>query len=209
MPDELAEFDIDLRHVIDTHIRERGLDREQVEQVLRDLRDEVDTNRYQTATGMPLDEFPDDPLDAYGRFGGTTHYKLIQAALHRLIARYWEKNSKLQIENEDLSFTSSLAGFGRHSARRAEKEIHPDIVLSTEPGEAGMAGDKTVVVECETRKNGLLANDLRMAAYELLRQGNKDRNKMMLYVAFPESLRGDVEKPDWANDLWFFEVDGP
>lgn len=148
--------------------------------------------------------------EVHGRFGGTRHYKLIQASIHRLVDRYYEKNSRLTVENEELTLRSSLSGFGSYgSAQHAEKDLHPDVCMKNEPGEAGMESEKVVLVECETRKNGLLANDLRTVAYDLLRQRNQNRNELMIYLAFPDDLEGQIDKPDWANDLWFFDVGEP
>ncbi len=62
------------------------------------------------------------------------------------------------------------------------------------------------MVECETRHDGLLRDDMRLVAYDMLRIANPDRDKLKLYVAFPEELRGEVEKPECFNDVWFFDV---
>lgn len=141
--------------------------------------------------------------NVHGRFGGDEHFQLIQETLHKLVNRYYEKNSRLVVENEALEFRSSISGWrGAWNTR----EIHPDVAMTTEPGEAGMETKKKILVECETRTDGLLSNGPRMAAYQFLREGNTDRNELMVYLVFPERLKGEVAKPEWANDLWFFEV---
>lgn len=145
----------------------------------------------------------------HGRFGGTRHYQLIQASLHKLVDRYYEKNSRLYVENEELTLSSSIGSFGGYGGvSHAEKTLHPDVAMKNEAGEEGMESEKVILVECETRKNGLLSNDLRTVAYDLLRQRNQDRNELMIYLSFPMELKGDIPKPEWANDLWFFDVDG-
>lgn len=145
--------------------------------------------------------------NVHGRFGGDEHYELIQKSLHKIVDRYYEKNARIAVENETLEFRSTLGSRGIGGRFWSEKELHPDIVVQMEPGEAGMETQKTVVVECETSTNNLLTNTVRLATYTVLREG-QDKNELMIYLAFPEALRGKVEKPDWANDLWFFEVGG-
>lgn len=146
--------------------------------------------------------------NVHGRFGGDRHYRLIQEALHRVVDRYYEKNARICIENETLQFRSTLSGGGLGRRHWSEKELHPDIVVNMEAGEAdeSLETDKTIVVECETSTNNLLTNTLRLATYQVLR-AKHTKNELMIYLAFPEELRGEVEKPDWCNDLWFFEVE--
>lgn len=147
--------------------------------------------------------------DAYGSFGGTKHYGLIKAATLRVIDRYYEKYSRVVIENTELSlearnqveFGSSMPHFSH------TKEINPDVSMATEPGKSDERQKKLIIVECETRADGLLVDQHRLTAYDLLRLGRQDRSTLMLYIAFPESLRGEVEKPDAFNDLWFFDVE--
>lgn len=203
-------FEGDVRGLIDHYLAENDLvdsidEMQMVASTLREIADELEDGEYDSRSGVPYRHL--DPDDAHGRFGGNEHYRLIQMALHRVVNRYYEKNERIVVENEELAFSSSISSSYHHGTGHSEKQLHPDIYVETEPGESGMASEKTIIVECETSKRNLLENDLRMAAYNLLREGNPDRNELMIYLAFPAGLKGDVEKPEWANDLWFFETE--
>jgi hypothetical protein len=202
-------FQGDIRGVIDHYLAEKDLDgfhdpQDRLASKLESVADELRADKYQARAGVPYRHL--DPDDVHGRFGGNEHYRLIQMALHRVVNRYYDKNARITVENESLAFTSSISTHSFHGPGHSEKELHPDIFVEMESGETGMAEDKTIIVECETSKSNLLTNDLRLAAYNLLREGNTDRNQLMIYLAFPTALKGAVEKPAWANDLWFFDT---
>lgn len=208
MPSEADFFEGDVRGIVDHYLAERDVEGvidpdDRLAMALENISEELRGDEYTSRSGIPYRHL--DPDDAHGRFGGNEHYRLIQMALHRVVNRYYEKNARIAVENESLEFSSSISSMGYRGGGYSEKEIHPDIFVEMKSGEKGMAEDKTILVECETSKSNMLTNDLRMAAYNLLRQGNKDRNQLMLYIAFPKRLEGKVEKPAWANDLWFFE----
>lgn len=205
-------FEGDVRGVIDQYLAEGDLTgyhdpQDDLARKLEGIAEELRDDEYDARSGFPYKHL--DPDDAHGQFGGNEHYRLIQMALHRVVNRYYEKNARITVENEEITFTSSVAtSYGNPaigSPGHSEKTLHPDIFVEMQSGETGMSEDKTVIVECETSKHNMLTNDLRMAAYNLLRQGNQNRNQMMIYIAFPMRLKGEVEKPEWANDLWFFE----
>jgi len=152
-------------------------------------------------------------MNSHGKLGGDKHYQLIKKSAIRLIDNYYNRYSQLTIENSDISVSSRLGqAFDSHfPSIRGKRDLEPDIMMVTNSAKRGKNEEtsdtqKVIIVEAETTKDNLLNDSFRLTAYKLLREAKKDKNKLMLYIAFPEKLKGLVDKPGFFNDLWFFEV---
>ena len=118
------------------------------------------------------------------------------------------------MENKHILVSSHILG-SPSFLKEGNYNLNPDIVIVIEKktphdGEIirNLYGheEKVIIVECETSTTNLLKDEMRLTAYKLLRLGTPDKNKLMMYVAFPSELKGKVEKPECFNDLLFFDV---
>lgn len=142
----------------------------------------------------------------HGKFGKDRHFELTKKALIHVVDNYWETFGIIKVENTSISMHASLDGV-EYISTRGEYDLHPDIVMTIKRHDPGiLPSEKIVIVECETSTNGLLKDEMRLTAYKLLRLRTSDKNKLMMYLAFPSELKGKVSKPECFNDLWFFDI---
>lgn len=147
--------------------------------------------------------------EQHGKFGKGRHFKLVKKALIHTIDKYWETFGTIQVENKAIWMRASLSGMASTISRLdGDYKLHPDIsvVIQQKHPDESIKFKKTIIVECETSLNGLLKDEMRLTAYKLLRMGTPDKNKLMMYIALPSELKGKANKPDYFNDLLFFNL---
>lgn len=149
----------------------------------------------------------EEEREGHGKYGTEKHRELIKEAMHFITDRYFNRYGpfKLEVENNTISASASMSGHRYGYSRDTDYELNPDILCQILEAEGGDI-KKELVVECETSKYNMLSNEMRMTAYKLLRLKHSDKSKFMMYIVFPEELKGKVEKPECFNDLWFFDV---
>lgn len=144
----------------------------------------------------------------FGKYGKKGHLKLIKATLLHIIEKYYETFGVIKVENTKITMGATIGDYF-HTYGEGTYSLHPDIALTTNlvNGMGTENPKKIIVVECETTPYGLLKDEMRLTAYKLLRLDKRDTKKYMLYISMPIEFKGKVEKPDFFNDIWFFDID--
>jgi hypothetical protein len=161
---------------------------------------------------------PEDDDKQYGKYGKEKHFKLVKAALIQLINKYYDKFAVISVEKQAIGMQANM---GYHSIDMLNSEkmsytLYPDIYCAIRPVEEKVNGlkinyaeskGKVVIIEAETTDTNLLANEMRLTVYKLLRMRYPDKQQFMIYLVMPIEFKGKVLKPDFFNDIWFFDLD--
>lgn len=151
-----------------------------------------------------------EEIQEMGKYGTEKHIQLIKKALLVVVDKYYVKHSKISIENHKMSLNVGSRGSDNYGVY-ANKDFFPDICIeivdvSDDWIMSGEKKYKKIFVECETTLDNLLRDEERLTAYKLLKIQNPD---IMLYLVLPSKFKGKAKKPDFFNDIWYFDVEEP